>query len=115
MANLPTYTQYNGETQIALIDNSAIAFMEQIERYGCSVKEILRGYDVIFIPNWVLREVNDSEYRREYIEYLIAEGFPIYAVAEESYAELANGEEGNLYEIVFASVSCLAVLKGQKN
>jgi hypothetical protein len=111
MINLPIYTQYHGETKIALIDNSAIAFMEQVERYGCSAKELLREYDVIFIPNWVIEEINDSEYRRGYIDHLVSEGFQIYAIAEESYAELADGEEGNLYKIVFAAVSSLGELK----
>lgn len=111
MLNIPIYTQYRGETKIALMDNSTIAFMEQMERCGDSAKELLRGYDVIFIPNWVLEEVEDSEYRCRYIEALKADGFPIYAIAEESYADLAEGEEGNLYKIVLAAVSSLAVLK----
>lgn len=104
MLNIPRYTQYRGETKIALMDNSTIAFMEQMERCGDSAKELLRGYDVIFIPNWVLEEVEDSEYRCRYIEALKADGFPIYAIAEESYADLAEGEEGNLYKIVLAAV-----------
>lgn len=111
MLNIPTYTQYRGETKIALMDNSTIAFMEQMEHCGDSAKELLRGYDVIFIPNWVLEEVEDSEYRCRYIESLKADGFPFYAIAEESYADLAEGEEGNLYKIVLAAVSSLAILK----
>ena len=111
MLNIPTYTQYRGETKIALMDNSTIAFMEQMEHCGDSAKELLRGYDVIFIPNWVLEEVEDSEYRCRYIESLKADGFPVYAIAEESYADLAEGEEGNLYKIVLAAVSSLSILK----
>lgn len=34
MHNIPTYQQYNGETKIALIDNSTIAFLEKMERCG---------------------------------------------------------------------------------
>jgi hypothetical protein len=111
MLRIPTYTQYNGETKIALMDNSTIAFIEQIERQGYSVRELLRGYDVIFIPNWVLEEVQDSKYRSNYIKDLVEDDFPIYAIAEESYADLVDGEEGNLYKIVWASVSSLGVLK----
>ena len=60
MHNIPTYQQYNGETKIALIDNSTIAFLEKMERCGVTAaKELLRGDDVIFIPNWVLEEVSD--------------------------------------------------------
>lgn len=49
MLNIPTYTQYRGETKIALMDNSTIAFMEQMEHCGDSAKELLRGHDVIFM------------------------------------------------------------------
>lgn len=111
MLNIPTFHQYNGETKIALMDNSAVAFMEQMERNGISAKELLRGYDAVFIPKWVIEEVSDSSYRSEYINRLIDDGFPIYSIAEESYSELANGEEGNLYRIVYAAVSTLGALK----
>lgn len=111
MLNIPTFHQYNGETKIALMDNSAVAFMEQMERNGISAKELLRGYDAVFIPRWVIEEVSDSSYRSEYINSLIDDGFPIYSIAEESYSELANGEEGNLYRIVYAAVSTLGALR----
>lgn len=111
MLNIPTFHQYNGETKIALMDNSAVAFMEQMERNGISAKELLRGYDAVFIPRWVIEEVSDSSYRSEYINSLIDNGFPIYSIAEESYSELANGEEGNLYRIVYAAVSTLGALR----
>ena len=86
MLNIPTFHQYNGETKIALMDNSAVAFMEQMERNGISAKELLRGYDAVFIPRWVIEEVSDSSYRSEYINSLIDNGFPIYSIAEESYS-----------------------------
>lgn len=111
MYNIPQYTQYQGETKIALLDNSTISFMEQIEHQGIPAKELMRDYDMILIPNWVLEEVKDSEYRSRYLEQLNAEGFPIYKIAEESYADLAAAEEGNLYKIVLASVSFLGILK----
>lgn len=111
MFNIPKYTEYRGETKIALLDNSAISFMEQMERSKIPAKSLLCGYDVIFIPNWVLKEIKDSVFRSRYIELLREEGFPIYTVAEESYADLANGEEGNLYQIVLAAASSLGILK----
>lgn len=68
MFNILRYQRYNDETKIALMDNSTIAFMEQMERLGISAKEVLRGYNKILIPNWVLEEVQDSVYRERYIE-----------------------------------------------
>ena len=111
MLNIPKYMHYDGESKIALMDNSSIAFMEQLERNGYSAKVLLRGYDVIIIPNWVLEEVKDSIFRSNYIESLRNDGFPIYSIAEESYADLVDGEEGRLYRIVLATVSSLGVLK----
>ena len=111
MFNIAKCTEYRGETKIALLDNSGISFMEQMERSKIPAKSLLCGYDVIFIPNWVLKEIKDSVFRSRYIELLREEGFPIYTVAEESYADLANGEEGNLYQIVLAAASSLGILK----
>lgn len=111
MFNIPRYQRYNGETKIALMDNSTIAFMEQMERMGISAKEVLRGYNKILIPNWVLEEVQDSVYREQYIENLVAEGFPICSIAEEDYTDFVDGEENNLYHIVYAAVSTLAAMK----
>lgn len=111
MHNVPVYQKYNGEKKIALMDNSTIAFMEKVERSGVPAKELLRGYDCVLIPNWVLEEVCDSEYRIGYIERLVAEGFPIFSIAEENYADLVDGEEGNLYRIVYAAVSTLGAMK----
>lgn len=111
MISFPEYTQYNGETKIAILDNSSVAFLEQLERIVESSKPLLNGYDAIFIPQWVLAEVYDSEYRSNYINSLLARGFPIYSMKEENYANLVNGEEGNLYKIVYAASSTLANLK----
>ena len=63
------------------------------------------------IPNWISEEICDSIYRKNFIESLVAEGLPIYFIAEENYTDLANGEEGNLYKIVFAAVSTLAAMR----
>ncbi len=42
MLNIPTFHQYNGETKIALMDNSAVAFMERMERNGMDSMYILQ-------------------------------------------------------------------------
>ena len=80
MFNIPKYTEYRGETKIALLDNSAISFMEQMERSKIPAKSLLCGYDVIFIPNWVLKEIKDSVFRSRYIELLREEGFLLYTL-----------------------------------
>ena len=107
MLNIPVYDKYNGEKKIALLDNSTIAFMHQLEQKGCHPKYLLKGYDVIFLPAWVAEEVQDSEYRERYVESLCQSGIPIRLIQEEFYGELMDGEEIYLYEIVKASVSRL--------
>ena len=59
MLNIPEYRNYSGETKIALMDNSTVAFLEQVERAGISAKELLIGYEVILIPNWVSGDHGD--------------------------------------------------------
>lgn len=112
MLNIQDYQSYSGEKKIALMDNSTVSFLEQVEHAGISTKELLEDYDAILIPNWVSEEICDSIYRKNYIEGLHTAGFPIYSIAEESYADLVNGEEANLFEIVSAAVSKLGQLRG---
>jgi hypothetical protein len=47
MIEFPEYKQYGGETKIALMDNSAISFFEQLEHSGYSSKPLLNIYDAI--------------------------------------------------------------------
>lgn len=112
MLNIQDYQSYSGEKKIALMDNSTVSFLEQVERAGISTKELLEDYDAILIPNWVSEEICDSIYRKNYIEGLHTAGLPIYSIAEESYADLVNGEEANLFEIVSAAASKLGQLRG---
>lgn len=107
MLNIPVYDKYNGEKKIALLDNSTIAFMQQLENKGCHPEYLLQGYDVIFLPAWVAEEVQDSEYRERYVEALCQRGIPIRLVKEEFYGDLMDGEEIYLYHIVKESVSRL--------
>lgn len=110
MLNLPMYKTYNGETSIAMLDNSSIEFLEKIERDGNNYTEhLLHGYDVIFIPEWVLEEVSDSEFRSKFVER-IAKKLPIYRVAETNYSTLIHGRELALYDIVIASVANLSAI-----
>lgn len=38
MLNIPEYKKYARETKIAIIDNSTISFLEQIERAGVTAR-----------------------------------------------------------------------------
>ena len=71
----------------------------------------MKDYDLILIPEWVLVEINDAESRTNYLQKLIELGYPIHSIAEEDYSNLANKEEGNLYQIVLASTYQIGRIK----
>ena len=59
----------------------------------------------------MLTEINDAPGRANYVQGLIEMGYPIYCIKEESYSDLTNNEEGNLYQIVLASTHQLARIR----
>ena len=105
MINIPEYQQYNGEKCIALMDNSSLAFMDELNKKSFSCDKVLEFYDLILIPGWVMEEVEDSKYRVAYVEKLRAEGYPVYSIDETKYSFLTGFEEINLYYIVSAVIS----------
>ena len=104
-------TELDGKRHIALLDTSSISFMQGLSEKGLQVEAILKDYDLILIPEWVLTEINDAPGRADYVQKLIDEEYPIYCIEEGTYTDMANGEEGNLYQIVLASTSRLARIR----
>ena len=104
-------TELDGKRHIALLDTSSISFMQGLSEKVLQVEAILKDYDLILIPEWVLTEINDAPGRADYVQKLIDEEYPIYCIEEGTYTDLANGEEGNLYQIVLASTSRLARIR----
>lgn len=68
MLNIPEYKEYGGETRIALMDNSSLAFMHELSQRSYPADRILGVYDLILIPKWVMEEIEDSTYRSTYVE-----------------------------------------------
>ena len=96
---------------IALLDTSSISFMQNLKMKGLKPENVLKDYDLILIPEWVLIEINDALGRIDYVHTLINMGYPIYCIKEESYSNLTNNEEANLYQIVLASTCQLARIR----
>lgn len=109
MLNIPHYGKYNGEKRIALLDNSTVSFMQQLDHRGYRPGSLLQGYDVIFLPGWVAEEIQDSGIRVRYIEKLAGTGVPFRIIKESLYSDLMDNEEIILYEIVKAAVSRLGI------
>lgn len=110
MLNIPEYREYGGETKIALMDNSSLAFMHELNQRNCPSDKILEVYDLILIPKWVMEEIEDSEYRSAYVEQLESDGYPLYWIDETKYGALVGDEDINLYYIVEAAVSKVSEL-----
>ena len=64
MLELKAYRTYNGEKKIAIMDNSFLSFLEKL---GFQTDVFLQDYDLILIPDWVLEEVKDSLFRRDFV------------------------------------------------
>lgn len=111
MMAITRITNIDNKKHIALVDASSISFMQGLEVKGIRADYILKDYDLILIPEWVLVEINDAEGRTNYLQKLIDLGYPIHSIAEEDYSNLANNEEGNLYQIVLASTYQIGRIK----
>ena len=111
MMTITRITNIDNKKHIALLDTSSISFMQGLEARGIPSDNILKDYDLILIPEWVLVEINDAEGRANYLQKLIELGYPIHSIAEEDYSNLANQEEGNLYQIVLASTYQIGRIK----
>ncbi len=111
MVTLTPFTSIENKTHIAILDTSSISFIQGLSSKGVKADSILKDYELILIPEWVLIEINDAEGRAEYLQKLISMGYPIKSIAEEKYSELVEGEEGNLYQIVLASTQLLGRMR----
>lgn len=89
MLNIPEYKEYGGETKIALMDNSSLAFMHELSQRSYPSDGILSVYDLILIPKWVMEEIEDSTYRSTYVEQLQAKGILFVGLMKQSTALLS--------------------------
>lgn len=103
MIAIEQITNIDNNKHIVLLDTSSISFMQNLKMKGLKPENILKDYDLILIPEWVLIEINDASGRIDYVHTLINMGYPIYCIKEKSYSNLTNNEEANLYQIVLAS------------
>lgn len=111
MIEIVEITQIDNKSHIAVLDTSSISFMQGLQVKGLQPETVLKDYDLILIPEWVLAEINDAVGRINYIQDLIEQGYPIFRIAEEKYSDLTNDEEGNLYQIVLASTRQIARIR----
>ncbi|MGN0278185.1 MAG: hypothetical protein ACI4C4_02410 [Lachnospiraceae bacterium] len=111
MLEITKITEIDDKRHIALLDTSSISFMQGLQTKGLQPETVLKDYDLILIPEWVLAEINDAVGRADYVQGLIEQGYPIFSIAEEKYSDLVNNEEGNLYQIVLATTRQIARIR----
>lgn len=111
MIEITRLSKIDDKRHIALLDTSSISFMQGLNGKGVQPESVLKDYDLILIPEWVLTEINDAPGRANYVQELINRGCPIYCIEEGAYSDLTNGEEGNLYQIVLVSTRQLARIR----
>ena len=111
MIEIEKITKIDNKRHIALLDTSSISFMQALHIKGVHPEIVLKEYDLILIPQWVLIEINDALGRASYVQELIEQRYPIYCIEEECYSDLMSGEEGNLYKIVLASTRQIARIR----
>ena len=111
MLEITQIIRIDDKRNIALLDTSSISFMQGLQVKGIPSHTILKDYDLILIPEWVLAEIKDADGRADYVQSLIEQGYPIFSIAEENYSKLVNNEEANLYQIVLASTYQIGRIK----
>ena len=67
MTEIPEIIKIENKSHIAILDTSSISFMQILYAKGLKPEEILKDYDLILIPKWVLAEINDAAGRVNYV------------------------------------------------
>ena len=67
MTEIPEIIKIENKSHIAILDTSSISFMQILYAKGLKPEEILKDYDLILIPKWVLAEINDATGRVNYV------------------------------------------------
>ena len=71
MIDIEKIENIDDKKHIALLDTSSISFMQGLKMKGIQPEDILKDYDLILIPEWVLTEINDAPGRANYVQGLI--------------------------------------------
>ena len=74
MIDIEKIENIDDKKHIALLDTSSISFMQGLKMKGIQPEDILKDYDLILIPEWVLTEINDAPGRANYVQGLIEMG-----------------------------------------
>ena len=73
---------------IALMDTSSISFMQSLQKKEIMLDSILKDYELILIPKWVLTEIEDYEGRAKYVQKLIDDGYPRHSTVYMIFMEV---------------------------
>lgn len=68
MLDIEKIKNIDDKKHVALLDTSSISFMQGLKMKGIQPEEVLKDYDLILIPEWVLTEINDAPGRVNYVQ-----------------------------------------------
>lgn len=97
---------------ICILDNNSVEFLLRIKN-EVTIREFFQNYDLVLLPQWVEVEVNDSIYRKNYINELEQlEYIKFCVISEYWYLDLLKSRDGFLFTIFQEVIRLDARLNG---
>lgn len=59
--NITSIAKIENQKKIAILDTSSVSFLQHLCKKCSRADDILKDYELILIPGWVLEEISDSE------------------------------------------------------
>ncbi|GKX28293.1 hypothetical protein SH1V18_07730 [Vallitalea longa] len=114
--SLKKYLGSNSSLNIGILDNKMVEFLTYLNDEQLLV--IFKNYHIIFIPEWVRLEINDSDKRQKFIDSINELlDIDIYYIDENDYLELVDSRDLLLMKIFFSCCFPIAEVNSfiQKN
>lgn len=114
--SLKRYLVSNSSLNVSILDNNMVEFLTYLNDEQLLV--VFENYHIIFIPEWVRFEINDSDKRRTFIDSLNKLlDIDFYFIDENDYLELVDSRDLLLMKIFFACCFPIAEVNSfiQKN
>lgn len=97
--------------KIAIIDNNIMGFLVNL-RQEADILPWFDIYDIILIPKWVEKEINDGKTRIDCLNH-IASRNDVYIIDEKEYEELSGYKDVELMLLFQASTYLMGDVKGK--
>lgn len=97
--------------KICLIDNNSVEFFLRIKEQ-VDIKQLFEDYDLVLIPGWIKTEIEDSEYRKNYVNELKQmEAINFSYIDELDYIKLVDYKDAILFNFFLYSCGSIKPLE----